>query len=1143
MNVLFISQCSGNAIAETRRVLDQFAERCGDQVWQTPITEEGLAVVHRLLRKTARKNSAVACHWIHGRNHSEMLWIVGDRTRFNSSGAVPTNTTRKAFPMEEREDWRTAECCRLLTAMAALWHDVGKCTPVFQKKLSESVLGCDAFRHEWVSVRLFQAFVGNSDDLDWLERLAGLQNGNMASADLKKWLEALQKDPPMSEEVASSQSGKGQQKKDLDTKTCDKVFSSLPPLARIVAWLMLGHHHLPVRKKRKSVEEKDLIKTLDLLEPGWGYARLLDEKATAALWEIDPKDLPTTSAVWRERTAKIAQKLLDRPGALNENWAENLYALHLSRLGLMLGDHVYSGLSDPHDRLEGDSAYPLYANTERHTRKLKQKLDEHLLGVERTASSLLWRLRLLRQELPALGALYGKRFRKRSVDARFRWQDKAFELASSVAERSEEQGFFGINMASTGCGKTLANGRICYALSGKGGARFTMALGLRTLTLQTGAAYREKLKLSREELAVLAGDQGVRELYGVTWGEDDPDGQNKNQIGDETGSESEDAPFSGWVDYEGDAGGPLDRWLKTTPGAAGLLNAPVLACTIDHLVPATEGVRGGRQIAPMLRLMTSDLVLDEPDDFDIDDLHALTRLVNWAGMLGSRVLLSSATLTPSIAQGLFIAYAQGREHYRKNRGTGRSLPVICGWFDEFGCHQEDIEDGKAFASVHDDFINCPNPPKKIRSFAPAHADFVNKRVTRISQEKIRRKAKIISLDGCPTDESELFDFWAARILESAKELHQAYHTVDPASGKRISFGLVRMANIDPLLKTASRLLRTGLGEEEGAFHVHICCYHSRYPMLMRSALETRLDSLLNRKQPDEIFMAQSCVQHLLERAPARDHLVLVLATSVAEVGRDHDYDWAVVEPSSMRSLIQLAGRIWRHRDRLLTVPNLHLLERNIKALKAGQWGEKKAVFCEPGFERDPFFLQSHSIGKAEDGKIEVQCDRIDSCARIQECSSPTPKLNLAALEHAVLRETMLGSDKYLLKPVNRWWLPNATFSGELQRETPFRQQQPTETFVWLPDEDGEKTVFCRLEQKGKLSEQRNQCGALEAELNRNVSFLDETSYLERLEWLAEEKGLDLRTCALRFGRVELIVNSKKEQGWEYHDCLGFKRRK
>jgi hypothetical protein len=67
------------------------------------------------------------------------------------------------------------------------------------------------------------------------------------------------------------------------------------------------------------------------------------------------------------------------------------------------------------------------------------------------------------------------------------------------------------------------------------------------------------------------------------------------------------------------------------PALNRLVSAPVLVTTVDHLMPATEGVRGGRQIPAMLRLLTSDLVLDEPDDFDIDDLHALCRLVNWAG--------------------------------------------------------------------------------------------------------------------------------------------------------------------------------------------------------------------------------------------------------------------------------------------------------------------------------------------------------------------------------------------------------------------------------------------------------------------------------------------------------------------------------
>ncbi len=63
----------------------------------------------------------------------------------------------------------------------------------------------------------------------------------------------------------------------------------------------------------------------------------------------------------------------------------------------------------------------------------------------------------------------------------------------------------------------------------------------------------------------------------------------------------------------------------------------------------------------MLRLLTSDLVLDEPDDFDIADLYAVCRLVNWAGMLGTRVLLSSATLPPDLIQALYAAYLAGRK--------------------------------------------------------------------------------------------------------------------------------------------------------------------------------------------------------------------------------------------------------------------------------------------------------------------------------------------------------------------------------------------------------------------------------------------------------------------------------------------------
>ena len=89
--VTFISQCEKNALKRTRRVLDTFANRIGDNTWQTIITQEGLNAVQKLLRKTASKNTAVSCHWIRSRSRSDFLWVVGNREAFDENGIVAVN--------------------------------------------------------------------------------------------------------------------------------------------------------------------------------------------------------------------------------------------------------------------------------------------------------------------------------------------------------------------------------------------------------------------------------------------------------------------------------------------------------------------------------------------------------------------------------------------------------------------------------------------------------------------------------------------------------------------------------------------------------------------------------------------------------------------------------------------------------------------------------------------------------------------------------------------------------------------------------------------------------------------------------------------------------------------------------------------
>ncbi len=100
MIVTFISQCDKKAINRTRRVLDAFANRIGDNTWQTVITEDGLLAVKQLLRKTVTKNTAVSCHWIRSRSRSELVWIVGNRNKFNKDGFVPVNFTSKEVFMD-----------------------------------------------------------------------------------------------------------------------------------------------------------------------------------------------------------------------------------------------------------------------------------------------------------------------------------------------------------------------------------------------------------------------------------------------------------------------------------------------------------------------------------------------------------------------------------------------------------------------------------------------------------------------------------------------------------------------------------------------------------------------------------------------------------------------------------------------------------------------------------------------------------------------------------------------------------------------------------------------------------------------------------------------------------------------------------
>lgn len=1108
MNILIISQCRKNALVETRRILDQFAERRGDRTWQTAITQQGLDTLYRLLRQSARRNTAVACHRLRGTDRSELLWVVGDASQFNAMGAVPTDSTaRDILRSDGEDDWLTGEEIRLLAALAALFHDFGKASAGFQAKLLLAQAIADAYRHEWVSVRLFAAFVNRRPDAEWLADLTALPEGTEAVC-----LARLVVDQP--------------------AKPLPGPFKELPPLAQVVAWLMLSHHRLP--NATTAIPLGPVLSRLPgEIAASWCGARAEATGAESSpLWSF-PHGLPWRSQHWQRHARRVAGAILARPQMLTRNWLDEPYALHLARLGLMLADHHYSSL--PSLERYGDcqpAGDRLYANSQSvetpgrgdkrsAKREYKQRLDEHLIGVEVTAGRVLRSLFRLEKTLPRIARHRG--LRSRSKDA-FAWQNKAADTAASLRERAARQGFFGVNMASTGKGKTLANGRILYALADPArGARFTIALGLRTLTLQTGAVYRDHLKLGEADLAVLVGSAAVRQLHELGNVLDDGPAP-------VVGSESSHPllPENSHVHFAGNPEhGPVNDWMNASPAALKLVNAPVLVCTIDHLMPATEGTRGGHQIAPMLRLLSADLVLDEPDDFSMEDLPALARLVHWAGLLGSRVLLSSATLPPALIQGLFQAYSAGRRQYQRHRGQPgqREAGVCCAWFDEFDTHGVELDDGDGFAE--------------------AHQRFVTKRVARLAGEPVRRLGEILRLPFQQAKREEVSGQLAPLLQETIVKLHGHHAMADPVSGRQVSFGILRLANIDPLIDLARVLLAT---PPSPGYRFHFCVYHSRYPLLMRAAIERQLDAALDRHDPMAVF-GRPGVRRVLDQHNEPHQVFIVAATAVSEVGRDHCYDWGIAEPSSMRAIIQLAGRIRRHRPLENPYPNLVLLDTNLAHLRNGPG---KAAFRHPGFElgSPPYLLKSHQLS---DLLSPEQVRHPDATSRIQEAASLHPEYSLVDLEHARLHDAMMSGEAgsraqggQRVFPIPLWWTTRAPLTALIQHRTPFRgKDAPSRCYGWLPDDSG-GMGFYRFEPDGRLTPADHLVKRrITLPHTPRVSLWGADSYAAALDQLAEALDLAPEECARRFGTVDLPTawdnQIAVDQAWQYHDLLGFQR--
>lgn len=893
MFVTFVCMSSKKSISRVRRILDRYAVRVGSQTWNTPITVEALNDVYQALRSTSTRNTAVACYRNSGARSMRLVWTVGRKDAFNPNGGVAVHYSRKT--RQSVPPWVRVAC--LVAQTAGQNHDIGKASTRFQGKLTQSLAGGDKIvgdriRHEWLSLQVYE---------HW-RRLMFAWEGSDSEGDI----------PRLSGSFAAVTPGA----KPGILRSSGRPVSSITDAVDLCT---LTHHGL------LGVSGEDKALGLTGIDASPGESRHV--KMTVEAEREQPNDLYTkmpSSADFAVTTEKrlwaLTKRVTDRCLSEGDNpyYAQGI--AFISRAALIAADHQVSSRRYRHAIKKKDRDATLFANTKTvkygnkqssGRRVLDQPLDWHLSEVSQLSGR--WVSRIVDSGSDFEGLTEGSRERllqKTSIE-RFMWQDQSADcMRASVSDF--HTGSLVFNLAGTGSGKTLANIKIIEALTPVSRPlRVSIGLNLRSLTLQTATALRAQVGLMEEEVGYVVGDQFSRSVY------------QSSGVRDEDNDDSSD--YQTQVDGGIGVGCPewFDEWLKETQGSRSahirkLLSVPVLVSTSDYLVDAGNPGTQGRHVVSMMRLASSDLILDEVDQYDSGALVAMSRAIQISALFNRNVVVSSATLSTSVMRTIADAYCFGRTMRasldRLNEHDSRSSF----WFVD-----------NVFPAEH-------HREETSEAIETLYAERTERLMQAVSTEPVTRLAYLQAVSNCEADQAG--ETIAKAVRNAIDTLHSNHSVSDPESGKTVSFGVVRVANVQPAIELAKQL--------QGDSGLCVTVYHAQDIRGRRYLKERLFDHLFSRSGNPNAPLEDSLVQDILKNTSA-DHIAfVVIATPVEEVGRDHDFDWAVIEPSSASGIVQMAGRVNRHRLTPVVTPNIAILNRNIRSLKG-----YSRCFAYPGHNR------------------------------------------------------------------------------------------------------------------------------------------------------------------------------------------------
>lgn len=841
-----------------------------------------------------------------GINESEGI-IHSARYAFRQAAIKPAPTVR-------RQKSAVEAYAVALNRLAALFHDIGKSSVAFQAKLYKGT-GFEAIRHDLLSFLMLAESLWTHDvtDAAWLQRLVESPRDacRCASGDLllpleSRWVRHI------TERLAAD--------KGVLIGKADLVeLSGRAPGLLGVLWLVLSHHRLPDTDALS--EQLDAGRHLN--KDRDGATRQPAQLAECLVPHSGPK--PWDDKKWQAMVRAAAQSALSALNRLSEQCFELPHpyfwphlCAHLLRPSLILSDHLGSIQADKGPSLKkaffGPNAL-IYAN--RHDAEhAGDSLVSHLTRVSRLTRQMTT-LALAPAALPVTSLPGHSLALKQNLAGAYQWQQ---ELGEACARARKFGPVFTCIVAETGAGKSLAAVRAMHNLSPQG-MRFTLALGLRSLTVQSAQSMLADAGIRPEHLTVAVGQphtlglvERARELEQEEGAIVRPGSESSAGVGLDAVLSNENCDV-GWLRGICD-----EQQAKAYWGAATLafLSLPVVACTVDHLVAAVALTRGA-EAKLFLRMAHADLVLDEIDAYSATDLQTIGKLAFACGLNGRHLTLMSATMGPAVREGIFLAWRRGVSMHAALKN-------------------KPLRFGTVYASNQAAPVTLDSPT--LADAANAWAEFVA-RIARAVEAGTgpRRVLHLHELQAATVDDA--FD----DITNAALRLHASHNVIDPATGKRVSIGFVRLNTAKHAWRFARYLAHRPQVADQP--ELRFVCYHSKYPRSYLGVLDAVLEPLTCRKDPSS-FLQVPALRAALDSCSAAELVVIVSTTTLIETGRDFDFDWAVLEPRSVRGEVQAVGRVRRHRREALPsgTPNVLLLSTPLKALEGATGG----FWRRPGVE-------------------------------------------------------------------------------------------------------------------------------------------------------------------------------------------------